>query len=390
MDRGEQPARAQLPVRPVQGRARRAEPQAAPQRRHGWQGLAWLLASLSLVACASDDDSTSSENAAQPSVTAGTAGAGLPTSAGTSGKPVNAGGSQGGGGNSGAGGPGGAAGSAAGAGTSGPGTCSSKPGALRGKSNQMLTAGGLPRTFVYYAPSSLKANEPAPVVIVAHGWLQSGQAMYDLAQYQSIADREGFVLVYPDGQPAAVGPWNVGEGACPSTLLVLPTATGDDQAFLDAMLDFAEADQCIDRQHVFVTGFSMGGYFTNETGCLRSNIAAIGPHSGGSHDLSACPVAHKPVILFHGLSDGLIPAACGMEARDRWAAHNGCSSQVESVTVTGGHCEYSTGCPKDAQVALCLFDGMDHGWAGGQGSYGFPEYESASELGWAFFKKHAW
>jgi polyhydroxybutyrate depolymerase len=228
------------------------------------------------------------------------------------------------------------------------------------------------------------------VVIVAHGWLQTGQAMYDLAQYQKIADREGFVLMYPDGEPASVGPWNVGVGACPSTLLVLPTATGDDQAFIDAMLDFADADQCVDRQHVFVTGFSMGGYFTNETGCLRSNVAAIGPHSGGSHDLSACPVSHKPVILFHGVSDGLIPVACGTEARQRWVAHNGCDTAVDSVAVTGGHCEYSRGCPKDGQVALCLFDGMDHGWAGGQGSYGFPEYESASELGWAFFKKYAW
>ena len=268
--------------------------------------------------------------------------------------------------------------------------CTGKVGALRGKSNQTLTAGGLARTFVYYAPSSLSANEPAPVVIAAHGWLQTGQAMYDLSQYQKVADREGFVLMYPDGEPGSVGPWNVGEGACPSSLLVLPTATGDDQAFIDAMVDFAEADQCVDRRHVFVTGFSMGGYFTNETGCLRSSIAAIGPHSGGSHDLTACPVVHKPVILFHGTSDGLIPVSCGTEARDRWVAHNGCGAAVERVAVTGGHCEYSQGCPADGQVALCLFDGMDHGWAGGQGSYGFPDYESASELGWAFFKKYAW
>ena len=156
------------------------------------------------------------------------------------------------------------------------------------------------------------------------------------------------------------------------------------------MVDFAEVDQCVDHRHIFVTGFSMGGYFTNETGCLRSNVAAIAPHSGGSHDLSACPVVHKPVILFHGTKDGLIPTACGLEARDRWARHNGCRSEVETVNVTGGHCEYSIGCPQDGQVALCLFDGMDHGWAGGQGSYGFPAYEPASELGWAFFKKYAW
>jgi polyhydroxybutyrate depolymerase len=268
--------------------------------------------------------------------------------------------------------------------------CTGKPGAIRGKSNQMLTAAGLARTFVYYAPETLDANTPAPVVIVAHGWTMSGQQMYDITQYQKIADMEGFVLMYPDGEPASIGPWNVGMGACPSSLAILPIGAGDDQSFIDAMLAFAAADQCIAREHVFVTGFSMGGYFANETGCLRPDIAAIGPHSGGSHDFSTCAAKHKPTIIFHGTMDGLIPVTCGKEARDRWASHNGCGSEVESVTVMGGHCEYSKGCPADGQVALCLFDGMDHGWAGGQGNYGFPNYESASMLGWSFFRKYAW
>jgi polyhydroxybutyrate depolymerase len=255
----------------------------------------------------------------------------------------------------------------------------------------MLTAAGVARTFVYYAPSTLNANTPAPVVIVAHGWTMSGQQMYDITQYQKIADMEGFVVMYPDGEPGSLGPWNVGTGACPSSLAILPIGAGDDQSFIDGMLAFAAADQCVAREHVFVTGFSMGGYFANETGCLRTDIAAVAPHSGGSHDFSACPSKHKPTIIFHGTMDGLIPVACGKEARDRWVQRNGCGSEVDSVEVMGGHCEYSKGCPADGQVALCLFDGMDHGWAGGQGSASaFPNYESASMLGWSFFRKYAW
>jgi polyhydroxybutyrate depolymerase len=372
-----------------------------------WRPVACLLCAFSLLGCSDDGGRGSGLYAAGSAPKGGTAAA-ASGSGGAESVPVAGAASASGGDTAAVGFVGGSSNSgglaSGGATTAGGGgrmstvdgerpvthACTGKAGALRGKSNQTLTAGGLTRTFVHYAPSSLSANEPAPVVIAAHGWLQSGQAMYDLSQYQKVADREGFVLMYPDGEPGSVGPWNVGEGACPSSLLVLPTATGDDQAFIDAMVDFADADQCVDRRHVFVTGFSMGGYFTNETGCLRSSIAAIGPHSGGSHELAACPVVHKPVILFHGTSDGLIPVACGTEARDRWVAHNGCSAAIESVAVTGGHCEYSQGCPADGQVALCLFDGMDHGWAGGQGSYGFPNYESASELGWAFFKKYAW
>jgi len=215
--------------------------------------------------------------------------------------------------------------------------------------------------------------------------------MYTITGYHLIADRERFIVIYPDGEPASLGPWNVGEGACPSNLILLPTAAGDDQAFLDAMLEFIESDRCIDRNHVFMSCFSMGGYFSNETGCLRSEIAAIGPHSGGSHELANCTSRRKPVILFHGEADGLIPASCGRQTRDRWVALNGCSQTTESRPVRRGHCEFSVGCPIDGQVVLCLFDGMDHGWAGGaQATFSFPDYESASELGWSFFKTHAW
>jgi polyhydroxybutyrate depolymerase len=323
-------------------------------------------------------------------VSGGTGGRGQ--SGGTSGRGEVSGGTAGGSGVAGRANGGGdsVAGRSGGAGASGAVSCSGKPGALRGKSDQKVMAGGMERTFIYYAPASLDPEAPAPIVIVPHGWLMSAQQMFDITQYHALADSEGFVLMYPNGQPGQVGPWNVGDGACPSTLAVLPLATGDDQAFIDAMLAFAEADQCVDREHVFVSGFSMGGYFSNETGCLRPDIAAIGPHSGGSHDLDACPTARKPAIIFHGAMDGLIPATCGKEARDRWALRNGCSTEFESVTVRGGQCEYSKGCPADGQVALCLFDGMDHGWAGGMGSFGFPDYESASKLGWEFFKKYAW
>lgn len=360
-----------------------------------WHEIAFLLTAVSLLGCSDHGESGHGPLTTGPAANGGNAplGPGGAMSSGA-GPAAASGGRAGAGGEAGRSSSGGYD-TSGGVGTGDGGRpaalpCSGKPGALRGKSNQMLSAGGLSRTFIYYAPADLSPNEPAPVVIVAHGYLQSGQAMHDLTQYQRVADREGFVVMYPDGEPASAGPWNVGVGACPSTLLLLPTATGDDQAFIDAMLDFADADQCVDREHVFVTGFSMGGYFANETGCLRSDIAAIGPHSGGSHDLTACPVVRKPVILFHGMSDGLIPVSCGTEARERWVIHNGCGTEVESVAVTGGHCEYSKGCPADGQVALCLFDGMDHGWAGGQGSYGFPAYESASELGWAFFEKYAW
>jgi polyhydroxybutyrate depolymerase len=283
--------------------------------------------------------------------------------------------------------------------------CQGKPGARRGKSNQTMMAGGARRTFVYYAPKDLDPNQPVPLVILPHGTNMSGQGMFDITGYAALADREKFVAIFPDGidGPGSLVPWNVGNGVCGLGAVV--AGNSNDQPFVEEMIKFAEQDQCIDARHVFMTGFSMGGYFSNETGCLGGRVTAIGPHSGGTHDLSRCPGKRLPVILFHFTSDSLIDYACGAGARDEWVKRNGCSKASPDVTpVKGGKCEYYKGCMPGAQVAFCSFDppsfaddGLPsgHGWSGGtkQGAESFAAItgsESATALGWAFFKKYAW
>src|SRR5207302_391188 len=120
--------------------------------------------------------------------------------------------------------------------------------------------------------------------------------------------------------------------------------------------------------------------------CMRPDLAsAIVAHSGGTHPFDDCVPGPKPVMLLHGTNDGTIDVSCGKEARDRWVQHNGCSVDVDVVTVRGGHCEYNRGCPTAGQVVLCLFDGMGHGWAGHNGiAGGGANYEDATKLAWSF------
>jgi polyhydroxybutyrate depolymerase len=284
--------------------------------------------------------------------------------------------------------------------------CSGKPGALRGKSKQTLMAGGRERSFIYYAPSELDPNQPAPIVIVAHGYGMNAEQMYELTEYPALADREQFVAIFPNGQEPAA-PWNVGDPDCITPTGALPLARGDDQSFIDALLAFADADQCVDQQHVFMTGFSMGGYFTNEIGCTRDDVRAFAPHSSGTHDLSACEGTRKPVLVLHFEGDVLVPYRCGTQTRDRWLQRNGCRADDPKVTtVEGGRCEYYRGCLSGGQVALCSFANPEgerseanpgHAWSGGSKSgeaggarYAIPETESATTLSWEFFRRYAW
>jgi poly(3-hydroxybutyrate) depolymerase len=284
---------------------------------------------------------------------------------------------------------------------------------MRGLTNRTLTVGGSKRTYLVYLPASLDAKKAAPFVFVFHGYTMSGQEMHDITRYADLADSEGFGVAFPDGEggPDSIAdPWNVensGQNVCGGGNLV--SASGDDFAFIDAMKSDIAQDQCTDSAHLFSSGFSMGGYFTEHIGCYRNDFRAIAPHSGGTlADLSACTTAHVPIILFHGTSDSVIDDACDdptvkpdtgfTAAASLWAAKNGCKATYTTIPNTGtgggsGQCLLYDGCPADGQVELCTFNGMDHCWAGGAADTNgnaCPTYADATQLQWSFFKTYAW
>ena len=116
-------------------------------------------------------------------------------------------------------------------------TCSGKAGKHRGKTKHTLQVANVQRSFVYYAPPNLDPNKPAPIVIVPHGFTMHGEMMYNITQYHQLADREGFVVFYPDGA-LGVGPWNVGPGLVCGLGAFVPGINAD-QALVDAMVKFA-------------------------------------------------------------------------------------------------------------------------------------------------------
>src|SRR5262249_44991251 len=160
-----------------------------------------------------------------------------------------------------------------------------------------------------YIPTTLNPNVPARVVFVHHGFTMSGEIMRTLTNYQALADQDGFVVAFPDGVGTT---WNAGTGVCGAG--GFSSGTADDFGFVAAMLEDLAADQCIDRPHVFLTGFSMGGYFSNHIGCKRPDlVTAVAPHSGGGPP-AGCVPGPKPVMIIHGTADPLITYTCGVQA----------------------------------------------------------------------------
>jgi len=297
-----------------------------------------------------------------------------------------------------------------------PFPCGTRTG-MRGLTSRSVVVDGKTRTYLIYLPTTLDPTAPMPFVFVFHGFLMSGRLMYDITQYTAIADADGVGVAFPDGDggPGTVtAPWNdenPGQLVCGEGQYVVGTA--NDFGFIDAMKADVSKDQCLDTQHVFTTGFSMGGYFAEHVACYRDDMRAVAPHSGGTiGDLSVCTSGHVPMIIFHGTKDSVIDEACddptstkleqGFPASGTlWAAKNGCSKTYTTLPIANdagggtGQCYLYDDCPADGQVEVCTFNGMDHCWAGGStagdaGVSACPTYPSATQLEWQFFKQYAW
>ena len=83
---------------------------------------------------------------------------------------------------------------------------------------------GLKRTYLLYVPATLDQSKAAPLVMVFHGGFGSGSRIARHIGMNRVADREKFLVVYPDGVDRH---WNDGRST---------TASGaDDVSFVLAL-----------------------------------------------------------------------------------------------------------------------------------------------------------
>jgi polyhydroxybutyrate depolymerase len=246
-----------------------------------------------------------------------------------------------------------------------------------------LAFGGVDRTYQLHIPAGVK--HPAGLVINLHGAGMTGASQAAATDYDSVADRYGFAVVYPNGIDMS---WADGRGAS------LPDRQGvDDVGFLAALTDRLSRDYGVPSGRVFATGMSAGAFKANRLACDRADIvAAIAPVAGTLGAGTRCtPSRPVSVLETHGTTDPVVPyAGGGMVGRggpsdieaaqamvDGWRTVDGCvGAPVESV-IGGAHRFTSSGCADGTEVVLVRVDGGQHVWPG-----------DASQSGAQFFATH--
>ena len=259
------------------------------------------------------------------------------------------------------------------------------------------------RHYRVYVPQSYLGDEPVPVVLVFHMLTASGRTAEWLTHFNQIAEQEGFIVVYPDGYKAS---WAEG-----SHLYAADQEQIDDVAFVSALLDELTAQYAVDRERIYATGFSSGGFMAQRLGCdLSDRISAIATVGATltANVLRVCsPQKPMPVLMIHGLEDGGVPwegspdYASVPETIRFWSQHNQCQElpfSVEEPDTTAGGTQVAravyANCQAGAPVVLYSITGGGHTWPGGSkpvqlwGLSGRISQEmDASMVIWQFFEE---
>lgn len=263
------------------------------------------------------------------------------------------------------------------------------PAAKTGTLDRTLSSGGVTRHYLLHVPTSYQQNNSVALIINFHGFNSNSKQEENLTGMSAKADREGFIVVYPDGINST---WFAGPGKDGQ----------QDQQFIRDLIASLESQYSIDPKRIYATGISNGGGMTNRLGCdMADLVAAIAPDSGAYNFWQDCkPSRPVPVLAFHGLDDNIVPYDGGTpklmeppieEWAASWATINGCSSTpsittpVDSVTVRTW-----SGCENSADVILYTLANHGHSWPG---SPVMPksitsQAVNATDLMWDFFKTH--
>jgi polyhydroxybutyrate depolymerase len=240
------------------------------------------------------------------------------------------------------------------------------------------------RQFLLHIPRKYKKavkKQPAPLVIMLHGRTSNG-AVAASAYYgwKELSEKEGFVAVFP----TALGSPTSWEGACKAK-------ETHDSVFLSDLIDLMLEELKIDKNRVFMTGHSSGGFMSFSFAASHGDkVAAIAPVAGLVLDKSE-PKLPVSLISFHGMADSIVsydsskwgmPTA--MESAELFAKHNGCKP-AERVELNKGKVHLDTWIKgkKETEVHFYSIEGGSHGWP-----QGGSKSVAATPLIWEFFEAH--
>ena len=177
---------------------------------------------------------------------------------------------------------------------------------------------GVEREFLVHIPDNL--TEDSPIVFVIHGFTGSAKQIMEYSGMNAVADREGFMVIYPQGTTDSGGNtfFNVGyEFHKDSTI--------NDVSFIRDLFILLSEEYGLKRKQGFATGMSNGGDMSYLLACTSSDLfRAVAPVAGSlmSKTKDECDTQSPvPIFEIHGTGDQITLFDGDMDNVGGWGAY---------------------------------------------------------------------
>ena len=295
---------------------------------------------------------------------------------------------------------------------------------------------GFRRQYLLHVPASYHSGRSAPLVVVLHGAFSSGESTARFSGFTELAERDGFVVLYPEGVGlfGFLRHWNA--GFC---CAVAQQRDVDDLGFLREAMAEVSGRLSIDPARVYLVGTSNGGmlafhyaarhpeqvaavatvaasvggrlifepwdrFVGEEPAALEQALASPGGPQSPADDrpAAAMPV---PVLMFHGNADETVPFYGGQSVRHAsswflsagesaqfWVRRNGCRNMPEVSFPYSAQVRRKawTQCAGYSEVILYELAGWGHYWPNKVPDGDLEVFEglNAAEVIWEFLRRH--
>ncbi len=195
------------------------------------------------------------------------------------------------------------------------------------------------RAYSKFVPSSYSKDTSLPLVVLLHGYGATGAMQESYMKFESVAEKNKFILVYPDGTIDSTGRrfWNATDACCDFS-----SAVADD-VYLLSILKEMESNYSIDAKRIYFVGHSNGGFMSYRMACKNPDrIAAIASLAGASFfKATDCGAKNSVSVLqVHGTKDETILYEGGQilgnsypsafASASQWATVNQCTQNAVS------------------------------------------------------------
>ncbi len=233
-----------------------------------------------------------------------------------------------------------------------------------------------------HVPASYDGSTPTPLVILLHGYMNTGQEVEDWMQFASLVNQYEFLYLYPTGTTDFFGNpfWNATDACCD-----LFNSGVNDARYLRDVITEMQNNYNVDSDSIHFAGHSNGGFMSYRMACDYADVvASIASLAGATYlnPADCTPVQPVHTLQIHGTADtvilyggGCVPlGGChpgAVQTAETWAAYDGCSLMGQQdpnminidAVIPGDETQivrYDTACPPGGSAELWTINGGAH------------------------------